>query len=107
MQGKGRCVSVSALASEGVVAEKMLGRPCEDTITLTAEWENLDSEDQQKSKGTYLIYKILLNSPIVLLNSGIFYNINEIAHSLQVMRFILHLGLQQKPMFIPNNVSFV
>ena len=52
MQGKGRCVSVSALASEGVVAEKMLGRPCEDTITLTAEWENLDLADQQKSKGT-------------------------------------------------------
>ena len=54
MQGKGRCVSVSALASEGVVAEKMLGRPCEDTITLTAEWENIDGTDQQKSKGTEL-----------------------------------------------------
>ena len=66
MQGKGRCVSVSALVSEGVVAEKMLGRPCEDTITLTAEWENLDSTDQQKSKGTHLIYKMFLNSSIPL-----------------------------------------
>ena len=53
MQGKGRCVSVSALASEGVVAEKLLGRPCEDTITLTAEWENLDTTDQQGSKGIH------------------------------------------------------
>ena len=52
MQGKGRCISVSALASEGVVAEKMLGRPCEDTITLTAEWENLHETGQHNSKGT-------------------------------------------------------
>jgi len=52
MQGKGRCVSVSALASEGVVAEKILGRPCEDTITLTAEWENLHGTAQPNSKGT-------------------------------------------------------
>jgi len=43
MQGKARCVSVQAVASNGVVAEKMLGRPCEDTITVTAEWENLGS----------------------------------------------------------------
>jgi len=43
MQGKARCVSVRAVASTGVVAEKMLGRPCEDTITITAEWENLQA----------------------------------------------------------------
>jgi len=41
MQGKARCVSVQAVASTGVVAEKLLGRPCEDTITVTAEWENI------------------------------------------------------------------
>ena len=53
MQGKGRCVSVSAVASEGVVAQKLLGRPCEDTITITAEWQNLDvTGDQPTSKGT-------------------------------------------------------
>ena len=52
MQGKGRCVSVSGVASEGVVAQKLLGRPCEDTITLTAEWENFNvTEDQPNSKG--------------------------------------------------------
>ena len=56
MQGKGRCVSVSAVASEGVVAEKLLGRPCEDTITLTAEWENLNQAEQPTSKGTANIY---------------------------------------------------
>ena len=41
MEGVARCVSVVARASSGVVAEEMLGRPCEDTITLMAEWENL------------------------------------------------------------------
>ena len=51
MQGKGRCVSVRAVASEGVVAQKILGRPCEDTITITAEWENLNNTDQPTSKG--------------------------------------------------------
>ena len=56
MQGKGRCVSVSAVASEGVVAAKMLGRPCEDTITLTAEWENLLQTGQSSSKGLAIIY---------------------------------------------------
>jgi hypothetical protein len=56
MQGKGRCVSVSALASEGVVAEKILGRPCEDTITLTAEWENLHEKGQPNSKGTTVTF---------------------------------------------------
>ena len=40
-QGVARCVSVTGVASSGVVAEEMLGRPCEDTITLTAEWENI------------------------------------------------------------------
>ena len=43
MQGKARCVGVRGVASKGVVAEHILGRPCEDTITLTAEWENLTS----------------------------------------------------------------
>ncbi|CAD7950648.1 unnamed protein product [Amoebophrya sp. A120] len=44
MQGRARCVSVRALASTGV-AEELLGRPCEDTITLMAEWENINVED--------------------------------------------------------------
>merc|ERR1711892_1217588 len=44
MQGKARCVAVRAIASTGVVAEKILGRPCEDTITVTAEWENIASK---------------------------------------------------------------
>jgi len=43
MQGKARCVSVRAVASTGVVAEQILGRPCEDTITITAEWQNMQS----------------------------------------------------------------
>ena len=34
-------MSVTARASSGVVAEEMLGRQCEDTITLMAEWENV------------------------------------------------------------------
>ena len=41
MEGVARCVSVVGRASSGVVAEEVLGRPCEDTITLLAEWENL------------------------------------------------------------------
>ena len=41
MEGVARCVSVVGRASKGVVAEGLLGRPCEDTITLVAEWENL------------------------------------------------------------------
>lgn len=40
MQGIARPVSVYAVASTGV-AEKILSRPCEDTITLTVTWENL------------------------------------------------------------------
>ena len=54
MQGKGRCISVRAAASEGVVAQKILGRPCEDTITITAEWENFGEEDDSMSKGTMM-----------------------------------------------------
>ncbi len=41
MQGLARCVGVTATASKGVVAEDLLGRPCEDTITVVAEWENM------------------------------------------------------------------
>ena len=54
MQGKGRCISVRAAASEGVVAQKILGRPCEDTITITAEWENFGEGDDSMSKGTVM-----------------------------------------------------
>jgi len=39
MQGIARPLSVYAVASTGV-AEKILERPCEDTITLTVTWEN-------------------------------------------------------------------
>ena len=35
-------MSVTAAASSGVVAAGLLGRACEDTITLVAEWENRD-----------------------------------------------------------------
>ena len=42
---------MSAVASSGVVAEQMLGRPCEDTITLTAEWENI--EDGSRGHAVY------------------------------------------------------
>ena len=56
MQGKARCVSVRAIATTGVVAEKLLGRPCEDTITVTAEWENFNNNSgHQKSKGICLV----------------------------------------------------
>jgi len=47
LQGKARPVSVTALASEGVAVER-LGRDCEDTITLSVQWENLD---KSRSKG--------------------------------------------------------
>ena len=33
---------MTAAASSGVVAAGLLGRACEDTITLVAEWENRD-----------------------------------------------------------------
>ena len=36
-----RPVSVTAMASTGV-AESSFGRKCEDTITLTVQWENID-----------------------------------------------------------------
>lgn len=39
MQGIARPVSVYAASSSGV-AEKLLGRPCEDTITLNVTWRN-------------------------------------------------------------------
>ena len=51
MAGVARCLAVSAVASSGVVAEQMLGRPCEDTITLTAEWENI--EDGSRGHAVY------------------------------------------------------
>ena len=51
MEGVARCVSVTARASSGVVAEDMLGRACEDTITLMAEWENI--EDGSVGHATY------------------------------------------------------
>ena len=46
-----RCVSVTAVASSGVVAEELLGRQCEDTITLMAEWENIS--DGSTGHATY------------------------------------------------------
>ncbi|CAE7814249.1 gltX2, partial [Symbiodinium sp. CCMP2456] len=39
MQGIAKPVSVYALASTGV-AQKILSRPCEDTITVTVTWKN-------------------------------------------------------------------
>lgn len=56
MQDKARCLSVRAVASEGVVAEKMLGRPCEDTITLTAVWENKPKEKGDKTTKGHAVY---------------------------------------------------
>lgn len=47
MEQRARCVSARAVASNGVVAEKMLSRPCEDTITITAVWESLSSTKSQ------------------------------------------------------------
>eukprot|EP00494_Astrolonche_serrata_P024425 UN24683 len=43
MQGKGKPISVTAMASLGV-AEKVLERPCEDTITLLVKWESLNTK---------------------------------------------------------------
>ncbi|CAD7948428.1 unnamed protein product [Amoebophrya sp. A25] len=51
MQGKSRCTSVRACKSEGV-AEKILDRPCEDTITLMATWENFPSGSGGSIKST-------------------------------------------------------
>jgi D-galacturonate reductase len=44
MQGKARPISVTGIAATGQ-AKKILNRPCEDTITLTVQWENLGSEN--------------------------------------------------------------
>eukprot|EP01059_Diplonema_ambulator_P007103 TRINITY_DN16632_c0_g1_i1.p1 TRINITY_DN16632_c0_g1~~TRINITY_DN16632_c0_g1_i1.p1 ORF type:complete len:420 (+),score=142.14 TRINITY_DN16632_c0_g1_i1:34-1293(+) len=41
MTGIAQPVSVRAVASTGI-AEKILGRPCEDTITLTVVWKNTE-----------------------------------------------------------------
>ena len=43
-QGRGRPLRVTAAAATGVAAAR-LGRPCEDTISLTAHWENLPSRN--------------------------------------------------------------
>jgi len=43
MQGKARCLWVVASGSTGV-AEKILGRDCEDTISLLAAWEDLSTK---------------------------------------------------------------
>jgi len=51
MQGVARCISVRGMSSSGVVASGMLGRPCEDTITLMAEWENI--KDSSRGHATY------------------------------------------------------
>ena len=48
--GRGRPERVTALASTGV-AEKALGRACEDSITLAVEWVNLPS--RSKGVATY------------------------------------------------------
>lgn len=42
MHGRGRPTRVTGTAATGV-ADALLGRPCEDTITLTVEWENYPS----------------------------------------------------------------
>lgn len=41
MEHRSRPVSVTAVASSGVASEKF-NISCEDTITLTVQWENLD-----------------------------------------------------------------
>eukprot|EP01060_Flectonema_neradi_P018557 TRINITY_DN2541_c1_g2_i6.p1 TRINITY_DN2541_c1_g2~~TRINITY_DN2541_c1_g2_i6.p1 ORF type:complete len:442 (+),score=78.50 TRINITY_DN2541_c1_g2_i6:85-1410(+) len=42
MEGVAEPISVRGMASSGV-AEKILGRPCEDTITVTVTWKNIKS----------------------------------------------------------------
>jgi D-galacturonate reductase len=44
MQGRGRPLRVTAAAATGVAVVR-LGRPCEDTISLTVNWENLPSRN--------------------------------------------------------------
>ena len=48
MQGKARVTEIIAIASNNVTAKEILNRPCEDTITITANWENLSDK---KSNG--------------------------------------------------------
>lgn len=43
MQNKAKCIGVTAFASNGVAASKILDRDCEDTITINALWENTES----------------------------------------------------------------
>lgn len=42
LSGRARPVRVHAMAATGV-AEKALGRPCEDTISINVTWLNLAS----------------------------------------------------------------
>jgi len=56
MQGVARCVSVRGVASTGVVAERILGRHCEDTITLTTQWENAPKQPGQKGTMGHAVY---------------------------------------------------
>eukprot|EP00435_Cladocopium_sp_Y103_P036630 s698_g9.t1 len=55
MQGIAKPVSVYATASTGT-AEKILGRPCEDTITLNVVWQN-HSGILKGSPGTRLLHE--------------------------------------------------
>lgn len=48
MENRSRPVTVTATASSGVAAEKF-GISCEDTITLTVQWENLDESGSVRS----------------------------------------------------------
>lgn len=45
LEGRGRPLSVVGMGASGV-AEKELGRPCEDTISLTVQWECLPSKSR-------------------------------------------------------------
>ena len=66
MEDNGRPVSVMASASKGV-ASNLLGIDCEDTITLTVQWECFDNSShtetnqQMKYTGNFLnIYTIYI-----------------------------------------------
>lgn len=52
MGNKARPVSVTAAASTGVAAGKFNIVSCEDTITLTVQWENLDE------RGNFLVITV-------------------------------------------------
>jgi len=60
-----KCLEVTGIASKGVVAEKMEclndGRDCEDTITLTALWENSSGS---KGHATYTASWTAANSDV-------------------------------------------